>query len=108
MIYRGFRVIEVRLYYISIITIIVLLCFNYIKKKFLQQFSHFLNKPWFIPGNQMISIKSTILNSEEKLQKDVNKFKKFTLSMWISQISIRKLTSHYILTYHSFVYLFFI
>lgn len=32
MIYRGFRVIEVRLYYISIITII-LLCFNYIKKK---------------------------------------------------------------------------
>lgn len=33
MIYRGFRVIEVRLYYISIITIIVLLCFNYIKKK---------------------------------------------------------------------------
>lgn len=56
----------------------------------------------------MISIKSTILNSEEKLQKDVNKFKKFTLSMWISQISIRKLTSHYILTYHSFVYLFFI
>lgn len=25
----------------------------------------------------MISIKSTILNSEEKLQKDVNKFKKF-------------------------------
>lgn len=56
----------------------------------------------------MISIKSTILNSEEKLQKDVNKFKKFTLSMWISQISIRKLTNHYILTYHSFVYLFFI
>lgn len=56
----------------------------------------------------MISIKSTILNSEEKLQKDVNKFKKFTLSMRISQISIRKLTSHYILIYHSFIYLFFI
>lgn len=56
----------------------------------------------------MILIKSTILNSEKRLQKDVNKFKKFDVNftIWISQISIRKLTSHYFLTYHLFIYLF--